>query len=63
MKYSEFRRWLLQQGATFTPAKGSHFKVTLHGKTTIFPFHGSKEIGSGLVRKIKRDLGLRDEQS
>ena len=61
MKYSEFRRWLLQQGATFTPAKGSHFKVTLNGKSTIFPFHGSKEIGAGLVRKIKRDLGLRDE--
>ena len=28
MKYSEFRRWLRGQGATFVAAKGSHFKVT-----------------------------------
>jgi mRNA interferase HicA len=59
MKYSEFRRWLEQQGATFTPAKGSHWRVTLNGKTTTFPDHGSKEIGHGLFRKIKKDLGLR----
>ncbi len=59
MKYSEFRRWLLKLGAKFEPAKGSHFKVTLNGKQTIFPDHGSKEIGSGLVEKIKKDLGLK----
>jgi mRNA interferase HicA len=59
MKYSEFRKWLKQQGATFKPAKGSHFKVTLNGVTTIFPDHGSKEIGTGLVEKIKKDLGLK----
>lgn len=59
MKYSEFRRWLLQQGATITPGKGSHCKVTLGGRSTVFPYHGSKEIGTGLVEKIKRDLGLK----
>lgn len=59
MKYSEFRRWLTKQGAKFDAAKGSHFKVTLNGKQTIFPDHGSKEIGNGLVEKIKRDLGLK----
>jgi mRNA interferase HicA len=58
MKYSEFRRWLSKQGATFSPGKGSHFKVTLNGKTTVFPDHGSKEIGTGLVSKIKKDLGM-----
>jgi mRNA interferase HicA len=31
MKYSEFRKWLKKQGAEFKPAKGSHFRVTLHG--------------------------------
>jgi mRNA interferase HicA len=59
MTYSEFRRWLLRQGATITARKGSHFTVTLGKQSTIFPFHGSKEIGTGLVEKIKRDLGLK----
>jgi mRNA interferase HicA len=49
MKYSEFRKWLTKQGATFKPAKGSHFKVYLNGRQTIFPDHGAKEIGIGLV--------------
>lgn len=58
MKYSEFRRWLLRQGCRLEAAKGSHYKVYFRDKYTIFPDHGSKEIGSGLVRKIKKDLGL-----
>ena len=58
MKYSEFRRWLLRQGCRFEAARGSHFKVFLNGRATVFPDHGSKEIGSALVRKIKKDLGL-----
>jgi mRNA interferase HicA len=59
MKYSEFRRWLERQGATFTPGKGSHHKVVLNGKRSDFPDHGSKEIGKGLAEKIKKDLGLK----
>jgi mRNA interferase HicA len=60
MKYSEFRRWLLDRGAVFRPGRGSHMKVTLNGKSTVFPFHGAKEIGTGLVAKIKRDLSIKD---
>ena len=59
MKYSEFRKWLTQQGAVLKSAKGSHFKVYLGGRQTIFPDHGAKEIGQGLVQKIKKDLGLK----
>ncbi|MDD5037226.1 MAG: type II toxin-antitoxin system HicA family toxin [Methylococcaceae bacterium] len=59
MKYSEFRRWLQQQGAVFMPAKGSHFKVTLNGKVSIFPDHGAKEIPKPLVNAIKKDLDLK----
>ncbi len=59
MKYSEFRRWLLRQGAVITRGKGSHCKVALNGKSTVFPDHGAKEIGAGLVEKIKKDLGLK----
>jgi mRNA interferase HicA len=59
VKYSEFKRWLKTQGAIFTPGKGSHHKVELNGQRSTFPDHGSKEIGSGLVEKIKKDLGLK----
>ncbi|MFC6633555.1 type II toxin-antitoxin system HicA family toxin [Microbulbifer taiwanensis] len=60
MKYSEFRRWLKRQGATFEPGKGSHFKVTLNGTTTIFPDHGSKEMPEPLRKAIIKQLGLKD---
>lgn len=56
MKYSEFRRWLLKQGAEITLGKGSHHRVSLNGKSTVFPDHGAKEIGTVLVEKIKKDL-------
>jgi mRNA interferase HicA len=58
VKSSEFKRWLAAQGATFTLAKGSHLKVELHGKISILPMH-SKDLGKGLVRTIKRQLGLK----
>jgi len=59
VKYSEFRRWLERQGAEFVPGRGSHHKVTLNGKRSTFPVHGSKEISTALVEKIKKDLGLK----
>jgi mRNA interferase HicA len=61
MKYSEFRRWLLRQGVTLTSHKSgsSHYKAVLGDRFTVFPDHGSKEIGTGLVNKIKKDLGLK----
>lgn len=53
-------RWLRAQGATFGKhGKGSHLKVYMNGKFSIIPMHRSKEIGTGLVEKIKKDLGLR----
>jgi mRNA interferase HicA len=58
MKSSEFKRWLTDQGATFAPAKGSHFKVYLNGKISILPMH-NKELGKGLVESIKKQLGLK----
>jgi len=61
MKYSEFKRWLKKQGATFEDSKSgsSHSQVTLNGKSTVFPNHGAKEIGKGLVEAIKKQLGLK----
>ncbi|MFP5276638.1 MAG: type II toxin-antitoxin system HicA family toxin [Acidobacteriota bacterium] len=58
MKSSEFKRWLEQQGAIFTPGKGSHLHVWLHSRTSVLPMH-SKELGKGLVAAIKKQLGLK----
>jgi mRNA interferase HicA len=60
MKYSEFRRWLKAQGVEFQNGKGSHFKVSLNGKSTVFPDHGAKEMGEGLRKSIIKQLGLKD---
>jgi len=58
MKSSEFKRWLAEQGATFRPGKGSHLKVSLNGRSSVLPMH-SKELKTGLVEAIKRQLGLK----
>ena len=58
MKSSELKRWLAGQGATFTPAKGSHFHVVLNGKKSINPMH-QKDIPTGTVEAIKKQLGLK----
>ena len=58
MKSSEFKRWLAAQGATFSPGTGSHLKVELNGKISYLPMH-SKDLGTGLVETIKKQLGLK----
>jgi mRNA interferase HicA len=58
MKSNEFKRWLSSQGATFKQEKGSHLKVTLNGKNSVLPMH-NKELGTGLVQAIKKQLGLK----
>ncbi len=60
MTSAEFKRWLKRQGVIFsTYGKGSHQRAYLNGKVTIFPNHPSKEIPTGTVNAIKRDLGLK----
>ena len=58
MNSKEFKRWLTQQGATFAPAKGSHFKVYLNGKQSILPMHNT-DLKTGTVEGIKKQLGLK----
>jgi mRNA interferase HicA len=57
----EFRRWLARQGCSFESHKGGsgHLTVIRGDHRSQLPMHGSnRELGSGLVRKIKKDLGL-----
>jgi mRNA interferase HicA len=56
----EFKRWLQKQGCTFEAGRGGHLTVRLGDKVTDLPTHGKqKELGTGLVKAIKRHLGLK----
>jgi mRNA interferase HicA len=59
MNSGELKRWLEKQGAVFTPAKGSHVIVRLGDRRSVIPMHGKKELGTSLVEKIKKQLGLK----
>jgi len=58
VKSTEFKRWLSKQGVSFGTSNGSHLKLELNGKTSILPMH-NKELGTGLVESIKKQLGLK----
>lgn len=61
MNANELRRWLRRHGCTFETHKGGsgHLTVRRGNRTSQLPMHGAnKELGTGLVRKIKKDLGL-----
>jgi mRNA interferase HicA len=58
----ELMRYLRSHGCTFETHKGGsgHLTVRLGDRVTQLPVHGSrKELGPGLVNKIKKDLGLK----
>ena len=60
MNANELRRWLKKQGCTFENHRGGSRHVTVRrgDRKSQLPMHGKKELGTGLVRKIKKDLGL-----
>jgi mRNA interferase HicA len=56
---TEFRRFLKSKGCSFASGKGGHLHVSLGKKRSVLPMHGKNhELGTGLVNKIKKDLGL-----
>lgn len=62
MNSAELIRLLKKHGATFETHKGGSGHQTVHigSKVSQVPMHGSrKELGTGLVNKIMKDLGLR----
>ncbi|HWZ69630.1 MAG TPA: type II toxin-antitoxin system HicA family toxin [Stellaceae bacterium] len=61
MTARKFRRWLARHDCSFANHKGGsgHLTVIRGDRRSQLPMHGSnRELGSGLVRKIKKDLGL-----
>jgi mRNA interferase HicA len=62
MKAQELKRYLVAKGCTFETHKGGsgHVTVRRSERKSQFPMHGSrKELGTGLVNKILKDLGLK----
>jgi mRNA interferase HicA len=62
MNASELKRFLARQGCTFESHRGGsgHLTVRRGDRTSQLPMHGSsKELGTKLVNKILKDLGLR----
>ncbi|MBN8189544.1 type II toxin-antitoxin system HicA family toxin [Salipiger thiooxidans] len=61
MNSAELKKLLAKHGCTFEAkrGKGGHITVKLGDRKTVMPVHGSrKELGRGLVAKIKKDLGI-----
>jgi len=58
----ELKRWLAAQGCTFETKKGGsgHIVVRRGDRKSELPIHGGrKELGTGLVNAIKKQLGLK----
>ena len=61
MNANQFERWLKIRGCTSVTHKGGsgHKTVRWGNRVSQLPMHGSrKQLGRGLVAKIKKDLGL-----
>lgn len=61
MNASELKRYLKSRGCTFETHRGGsgHVTVSFKGRRSQIPMHGSgKELGTGLVKAIMKQLGL-----
>ena len=59
MKSSELQKLILANGWQIVRQSGSHVVYEKGGIRYPVPFHGSKEVGTGLEKKIKREMGLK----
>jgi mRNA interferase HicA len=57
VKASELRRWLRKKGCTFAE-ESRHTRITLGSKISRMPRHPAKEIKTGTLRSILKDLDL-----
>ncbi|MGN6439773.1 MAG: type II toxin-antitoxin system HicA family toxin [Agriterribacter sp.] len=59
MKSSELHRFIFKNGWKHVRTTGSHYIYQKGGRTYPVPFHGTKEVGKGLEKKIKKEMGLK----
>ncbi|MBO4467333.1 MAG: type II toxin-antitoxin system HicA family toxin [Bacteroidales bacterium] len=58
MKYDELHRIIRRNGWKELRQTGSHVIYTKDGKLYPVPYHGSKEVGKGLERKVRKEMDL-----
>lgn len=58
MKSSEFHRIIQQNGWILQRICGSHYIYKKDNLTIPVPYHGSKEMGKGIEKKIRKQMGL-----
>ena len=58
MKSSELHRLIAENGWILMRTAGSHYIYQKNDKTCPVPYHGSKEVGKGLEKKVKKEMGL-----
>lgn len=59
MKSSELHRLIRRNGWAHLRTDGSHYIYEKDGQTYSVPYHGAKEVGTGIEKKIKKNMGLR----
>jgi mRNA interferase HicA len=59
MKSRELHRRVRKNGWKYVKAEGSHYIYEKKGIYYPVPYHGSKEMGKGLVLKIIKEMGLK----
>jgi mRNA interferase HicA len=55
---SELRRWLKKQGCVFVE-ESRHTRIVLGSKVTRMPRHPTKDIKTGTLQSILKDLDLK----
>ena len=59
MNSDQFRRWLAKQDCTFEPGRGGHLTVKRGDRKATLPQHGGqKQLKTGLMRGIRKQLGI-----
>ena len=58
MKSSELHRLVVQNGWELERVSGSHHIYKKGDRTYPVPYHGSKEVGKGIEKKIKKEMEL-----
>ena len=58
MKSNELHMWIRKSSWRIVRTTGSHIIYEKYSRRVPVPFHGSKEIGKGLLIKIKKQMNL-----
>ena len=59
MKSSELHRRIKKNGWEHIRTEGSHYIYQKDGRAYPVPFHGPKEVGTGIEKKIIKEMGLK----